>query len=305
MATGQIGRGRRLDTARISRPMSGDKLYQERARAAFPLLVRQAEAGVSIFYSDLAAELGMPNARNLNYVLGSIGQTLKNLSKRWGEKIPPLQCLVVNKVTGLPGAGIGWFIVKKAEFKSLPLRQRREIVQAELQRIFAYRRWREILEVLDLEPAETDFADIVSAARKFRGGGETDAHKTLKRYVADNPDVVGVPVGAKADIEYQLLSGDWLDVSFRTKKLWIAVEVKSRTSNEADIGRGLFQCVKYLAVMEAILIAKSKPVNARALLVVEGRLSSKLVALKNKLGVEVIEGVKPKSNPGRAPLKAK
>jgi hypothetical protein len=123
--------------------MSGDKLYQERARAAFPLLVRQAEAGVSIVYSDLAAELGMPNARNLNYVLGSVGQTLENLSAQWGEKIPPLQCLVVNKVTGLPGEGIGWFILKKAEFAALPLRQRREIVQAELQRIFAYRRWRE------------------------------------------------------------------------------------------------------------------------------------------------------------------
>jgi hypothetical protein len=305
MATAQLDRGRRLDTARISRPMSGDKLYQERARAAFPLLVRQAEAGVSIFYSDLAAELGMPNARNLNYVLGSIGQTLENLSKRWDKKIPPLQCLVVNKVTGLPGAGIGWFIVRKAEFKALPLRQRRKIVQTELQRIFAYRRWREILEVFDLEPAETDFSDIVSAARNFRGGGETDAHKALKRYVANNPDVVGLSVETKADIEYQLLSGDWLDVSFRTKKVWTAVEVKSRTSNEADIARGVFQCVKYLAVMEAILIAKSKPVNARALLVVEGRLSSTLVALKNKLGVEVIEGVKPGSNKRRALMKAK
>jgi len=62
-----------MSTAKISAPISGEKLYQERARAALPLLVRQAQAGAPIFYSDLADELGMPNPRNLNYVLGSIG----------------------------------------------------------------------------------------------------------------------------------------------------------------------------------------------------------------------------------------
>jgi hypothetical protein len=176
----------------------------------------------------------------------------------------------------------------------LPLRQRREIVQAELQRIFAYPRWREILDVFSLKPVETDFAVIVAAARLIRGGGESEAHKRLKHFVANNPDIVGLAAGTKVETEYTLLSGDCLDVSFTKKTLWVVVEVKSRTSNEADLARGLFQCVKYLAVMEAILIATSRPANARALLVVEGKLSQRLVALKNKLGVEVIEGVRPK-----------
>ena len=95
-----------MSTAKISAPISGDKLYQERARAALPLLVRQAQAGAPIFYSDLAEELGMPNPRNLNYVLGSIGQSMELLSKSWKEKVPPIQCLVINKATGLPGEGI-------------------------------------------------------------------------------------------------------------------------------------------------------------------------------------------------------
>ncbi len=69
-----------MSTAKISEPISGDKAYQVHARAAFPLLVRQAQAGVPVFYSDLAEELGMPNPRNLNYVLGSIGQSLELLS---------------------------------------------------------------------------------------------------------------------------------------------------------------------------------------------------------------------------------
>ena len=67
-----------MTTAMAATPLSGDKLYQERARAALPLLVRQAEAATPIFYSSLARELGMPNPRNLNYVLGCIGQTLQH-----------------------------------------------------------------------------------------------------------------------------------------------------------------------------------------------------------------------------------
>ena len=36
-------------------------LYQRRAFSALPLLVRQAEAGRTIHYEQLARELGMPN----------------------------------------------------------------------------------------------------------------------------------------------------------------------------------------------------------------------------------------------------
>ena len=118
-----------MSTAKIVEPMSGDKLYQVRARAALPLLVRQAEAGIPIFYSNLAEELGIPNPRNLNFVLGSIGQTMERLSKAWNIKVPLIQCLVVNKTTGLPGEGIGWFLVKKEDYAKLPLRQQRAIVR--------------------------------------------------------------------------------------------------------------------------------------------------------------------------------
>jgi hypothetical protein len=70
--------------------LSGNELYQKRARAALPLLVRQATQSATIFYSDLAAELGMPNERNLNYVLGYVGDSVEALSKDWKEDIPPI-----------------------------------------------------------------------------------------------------------------------------------------------------------------------------------------------------------------------
>lgn len=285
-----------MSTAIISEPILGSKAYQIRARAALPLLVRQAEAGAPVFYSDLAEELGMPNPRNLNYVLGSIGQSLELLSKVWKVKVPPIQCLVVNKSTGLPGEGIGWFLVKKEEFSTLPLRQKRAIVEAELQHVFSYPRWQEVLQALELEPATSDFTPFVNKASGGFGGGESDEHKALKEYVAQNPKVLGL--GANAPVgttEYLLPSGDCLDVSFSGKKIWVAAEVKSSVSAEGDIVRGLFQCVKYRAVMEAVLLTESRPPNARALLVLESKFPQSLIPLRNMLGVEVVESISPRN----------
>lgn len=281
-------------TAEIAAPLSGDKLYQERARAALPLLVRQAIAAKPIFYSALADELAMPNPRNLNYVLGCIGQAMVRLSKQWKTKVPPIQCLVVNKATGLPGEGIGWFLITKEGFGKLPLRRRREIVQAELQHIYAYPHWNEVLDELELDQAETDFTNEVAKAASGFGGGESAAHKKLKEYVANNPHAIGLPkktpVGAT---EYGLPSGDFLDVSFKSKKTWVAVEVKSKISDQADIVRGIFQCVKYQAVLDAVLLSESKEQDANAILVLESKLPTHLLPLCNLLGVKVIDGVNP------------
>lgn len=281
-------------TAKIASPLGGDKLYQERARAALPLLIRQAAAAKPIFYSALAEELGMPNPRNLNYVLGSIGQAMVRLSKKWKTKVPPIQCLVVNKATGLPGEGIGWFLIKKEDFGKLPLRRRREIVQAELQHIYAYPHWGEVLEELELDPAKIDFTnEVIKAAGGF-GGGESAAHKCLKEYVAKNPHLVGLPKStAEGTTEYGLPSGDFLDVSFKNNKSWVAVEVKSKLSDHADIVRGIFQCVKYQAVLDAVLLSESKSQDAHAILALEAMLPAHLRPLCNLLGVEVIDGLNP------------
>ena len=285
-----------MSTAKIAAPISGGKLYQERARGALPLLVRQAHAGAPIFYSDLAEELGMPNPRNLNYVLGSIGQSMELLSKSWKEKVPPIQCLVINKATGLPGEGIGWFLIKKEAFADLPLRQKRAIVDAELQHVYAYSKWNEVLKFLSLELTKADFTPLVSKASQWTGGGEGERHKALKEYVAAHPESIGLKADTPNGItEYPLPSGDCLDVSFLHKKVWVAAEVKSAISPEGDIIRGLFQCVKYRAVMEAVQVAEARPQSARALLVLESSLPQSLVALRNLLGIEVVEGVTPKN----------
>ena len=284
-----------MGTASVAHPIFGDKPYQERARRALPLLVRQAQAYAKIYYSDLAAELGMANPRNLNYVLGSIGETLQALSAQWGENVPPLQCLVINKNTGLPGEGVAWFVTEMGDFGSLSRKQQREIVNAQLLKVFTYPNWLKVLNELQLTPVPVDYSELLNRASAFRGGGESDEHKRLKCYVAKHPEVVGlsrtVPNG---DTEYPLPSGDSLDVLFRSRDDWIAVEVKSSLSGPPDILRGMFQCIKYQAVIEAYQATESLPQNARAVLVLEGSLPGNMVPLKNILEIEVIENIVPR-----------
>jgi hypothetical protein len=285
--------------------LSGEMLYQQRARAALPLLVRQAIQRTTVYYSDLAAELGMPNERNLNNVLGYIGDALESLSKDWKVPIPPIQCVVINKRDRMPGEGIGWFVTKKEDFRKLPRKEQRRLVSLELEKIFAYSSWLSVLQAFELLPAVVDYSGIAAKARStggtresraglFGGGGESPEHRALKEFVAKHPEAVGLPANlSPGKMEEPLLSGDVLDVFFQQGQDHIAVEVKSSRSNEADVLRGMFQCVKYRAVLEAQQASESAPQSARAILVLEGKLPGKFLALKNILGIELIDDVGP------------
>lgn len=68
----------------------GDKLYQQRARAALPILVQCAKARKTITYKELGAAVGMTDLRSIGRVCGSVAATLADLQERWqvGD-IPP------------------------------------------------------------------------------------------------------------------------------------------------------------------------------------------------------------------------
>lgn len=277
-------------------PIDGDKLFQVRARAALPLLVRQAVLAEPIYYSDLAAELGMPNPRNLDYVLGAIGKTLK---KRWLGRavhdfpIPPLQGLVINRHQKVPGTEFGSFIREEARnYRDMPLVERRAVIEAVHGQIFAYPYWADVLQRLGIQQiAAVDEAKLQAAVR-FSGGEGLD-HRRLKCFVANNPGLLNLSI-EKGLIEQPLPSGDRLDVEFSNARVWVAAEVKPASSPDADLIRGLFQCVKYRAVMAAADAVVGRRRAIRTVLVLESTLPPTLISLKNALGIELLENVKPR-----------
>jgi hypothetical protein len=147
------------------------------------------------------------------------------------------------------------------------------------------------------DPASNESADQKNGGW---GGGESPQHKALKMFVVENPTVVGADDSWVAMDEYALRSGDSIDVFFKREDAWIAVEVKSAVSDGSvdDYERGLYQVVKYRAVLEAQ--AKVDRPGAmptlRVLLLLENQLPRHLCDTARQLGVEVLENVKPLSS---------
>ncbi len=259
-------------------------------------MVRQAKAGRKIYYVDLAEEINIPNPRNLNYPLGSIGTALEELSELWGEEIPQIQCIVVNQSTDMPGEGIGWFISDTNKFKKLTAKQKKALVDGVLAKVFGYDKWDSVLKALGLKPApitESVKKKVQKAAStKIGAGGEGEQHKKLKLYIKNNPDSIGVQLnGLESETEKGLPSGDSIDVFFENKKHWVGVEVKSEIFDELDILRGLYQCVKYHAVMESYLSVLNLQKDVKVILALGCELPSSLVSVKNTLGIEVVENI--------------
>jgi hypothetical protein len=91
-------------------------------------------------------------------------------------------------------------------------------------------------------------------------------------------------------MEHTILSGDRLDVFFASLEHWVCVEVKGKQSPELDILRGIFQCVKYTAVLKAqrhYLQNDGMLPHVRVVLVLGGDLPQEFEALTQILAVEV------------------
>ena len=262
------------------------KLYQTRARAILPILVRQAVARQKISYGDLGKELNLHH-RVLRTPLGCIGDTLLELGEQWQEEIPPIQGLVVNQQTELPGNNVNFLRRKMDPW------EKKAIVKVELEKVSNYPKWSDVLEELGLSPAEPLNSQRVPPADHRGGTAESDAHKRLKDYIARHPRAVGLNKSlAPGETECKLPSGDIPDVLFQGKRCHIAVEVKSHISDDADLRRGLFQCVKYRAILKACRSLEGGIYEVDVLLAIEGSLPKELIPVRNTLGVKVIENVR-------------
>ncbi len=276
------------------------------ALAALPLLIWCAKNGKTITYGKLDQEIvsrGIGHhvmAPKYGGVAGAIGRALIDTEIEWGETIPPLNALVVNARNGLPGDGVNYFLQQyydsDKKIDNMPEDEKRAVIEEIHQDIFAYQRWDDVLKKFGLHPIHTGITDEDDAPDEIkqpgRGGwsseGESKEHQALKKFVAENPAVVGLSKDAKkGQMEYLFASKDKADIVFAMKNGFLGVEVKSIISNEADLNRGIFQAVKYQALLRSEQKAMLSPPTARAVLVTERELPISLQNLADILGISV------------------
>lgn len=129
-------------------------------------------------------------------------------------------------------------------------------------------------------------------AAEFCGGGEGEEHRTLKEVVYRNcRQIVGRRVDG-AEMEYASPSGDRVDVVAWTEEHVWYLEVKSHISQDQDIERGIWQCVKYGSVGEAMEVLEPPRRKVKSMLVVEHDVTKDLrrVAAKLKVSICTITG---------------
>ena len=199
---------------------------------------------------------------------------------------PLLNMLLVRKDTWYPGKGVQEYLRKRYPEEEWP---------EKLERSKTYRdRWRDLADEAVEEVYDYDWDDIFNDlyrngrvgkekdGLRYRRNGEGKNHKELRLWVEANPDRIEKRLDIiEAETEVELLSGDRVDVVYHSKKKVVAIEVKSRDSDWADLRRGIYQCIKYKAVLRA-----QQKHSVRSLLVTECELPDDLKELADRLDVK-------------------
>jgi hypothetical protein len=252
-----------------------------------------------ISYDELARRIGhitaegKPVAVAMGGILSVTGHLLERIADGWGARVPHLTALVVAKEgrpdAGLPSAGMSEFW---PTYPHLTREEKERKALAEWNRIATFgSRWNDVLRALGLP----EVSDVPLPDQPFGAGGESPEHIALKTYVREHPECVGASAESRCDIEYALPSGDEIDVFFRSANEWLAVEVKASTSDRCprDYERGIFQTIKYEAVLAAMARAEPHraPTKIRSVLVLQSQLPVDYHALRRVLGITVFENV--------------
>ena len=281
---------------------------EECAEKVIPLLVahvlqQQDDVMHTLTYEEVAERLGRrnkhgaPYPRGLGKILGRAMDIIDAATREQFDDVPYLTTIVVSKTgkdKGLPGVGVRG---RWKDYDKLDTAEKAAKVLDEHLRILRFGpNWSEVLTALNMAPVPS-VPTLPDKGRVWGKGGESEAHKALKAYVKSHPELFGATSSCEALEEYALRSGDSIDVFFKSSEAWIGVEVKSRVSNgnDLDLQRGLFQVVKYKAVLRAQALADALaeiPI-IKVLLVLEGELPVSLKPVAKALQVEVREKISP------------
>lgn len=251
---------------------------------ALPILIRWAEEGEAHTYGDLAQELHdlyghdiKPRKDLYGTVAGGVAQALQWLSEQWKEPVPPLHTIVVNKATRF--AGDGAINIAKVYFAGKKLdteEDRRAHLKQAMDDVFTYPDWDRVARALGadmLTPSTGPLKDLadeqpIALPNVQQGGGpESKEHQSLKLWVRNHPEELA-DYGAFGEGKNEALisSGDRLDVLFDNGNQRLAVEVKTSRCSEDELQRGVYQAVKYRAILRAEQKAMRHVPNGEAVL---------------------------------------
>lgn len=281
-----------------------EDLYNHALEPTMRRLVAVALDGSTVTYGDikqmLEAEAGFSTifATRIGYVAGELMYRLHKVD----PDAPLINALVVNQDDRQPSKGAGGFMAERFDVPKLAEDGAKErypklwedTYQRAAAEVYAYEEvdWAKLFKKTfasdflssEIEAerdalkdgAENDGLDYNN--RRYGKGGEGPEHKALRKWVTANPGAIRKGfASARTETEVDLLSGDRIDAVFYCQDRIVVVEVKSRISNEVDLKRGVYQCIKYRAVKAAMDVRDDPLIEA--FLVTEAPVSGEIAGL--------------------------
>lgn len=266
---------------------------RENIRKAIPFLIHHAKIRKQVTYKELISTLGYETYSGIGTLLGNVEDVISSLENTYAHSIPSLNALIVNK-NGLPSDGFSYVY---PTYDKLTDEEKITFVNGHNEKVYSYPDWNWVLKALELRPAAIVDSAYTNKLRKsvtiYGHGGEGPEHKAIKQAITYNSKLIGFDDVKSAQTEYTLLSGDRIDVLLVLKNDdHIAVEVKPSTASQEDITRGIFQCVKYKAVMDAERNIESAFYKNSSILVLAGTMSEQNKHIAKDLGINYIEDFK-------------
>lgn len=218
----------------------------EKSKMALPYLVYNAQKRKTLTYLELGTKIDAHPHAVVPRVLGYLRDEI--CAKRG---FPLINVIVVNKKTQMPGDSF----LPGAEHLS---KEEKKVKFEEIRdEIFAFDKWDDLLKDLGLSPIKKKPEDFKEEARAYmellkkrKNVGEGLAHLKLKNYVAENPECIGVPSRTKWEVEFPFISGDECDVVFDISgDKAVVVEIKN--GERGELIKGIYQAIKYRALMVA------------------------------------------------------
>jgi len=269
----------------------GTEATRENVRLMLPVLIHWAKTGQDNHtYGDLTHAIGKSKFSGIGHALYSVQAVLEELAKRTGKNdIPTLNSLCKNSKTFLPSEGFEYVSPK---YKGMNENEKSIFVEGLDSRAIKYEHWDWVLEKLDLKEYQPlNEEDLIAIKNPVLGfGGEGEEHRNLKEYIKNNPSSIGYYDVILSKTEHLLPSGDRLDVYFELSDgTHVAIEVKPSVSPESDITRGIFQCVKYYSVMDALRTVECADYEIEVILITTSKFSQRNKKLAEELNVDYTE----------------
>lgn len=223
----------------------------------------------------------------MGYVVGSLMDRI--LAK--DEEAPLLNVLMVSQQTRLPSDGAAGYMADRFNIPGLRTkgtshRLWEQSFNEAAHEVYEYSAddWAELYERVFGEALPD--AEIEAERNRRKAGteqdglsygrrGEQENHRNLRLWVQANPSAISPDYAdCRPETEVCLDSADRVDAVFYCDDRIVVLEVKSRDSNDADLRRGVYQCVKYRAVQEAMNVLQDGYVEP--ILVTEGPIPGEI-----------------------------